>query len=117
MEAWRSMVLAMFEYRQGNDQAAWDWAQRSLAFPIHEASRDAVSYFVQAMAAWRMQRPTEARSLLQQGRQIVEARAKRPLVVADADGSGWFDWLDANIMLREARALIEQGSETPGPAR
>jgi serine/threonine protein kinase len=117
LEAWRSMVLAMFEYRQGNDQAAWDWAQRSLAFPIHEASRDAVSYFVQAMVDWRMQRPMEARFLLQKGRQIVEDRFKRPLVVADADGSGWFDWLDAKIMLREAQALIEQEAKTPAPVR
>jgi len=59
------------------------------------------------MADWRMQRPTEARFLLQKGRQIVEDRSKRPLLVADADGSGWFDWIDANIMLREAQALIE----------
>jgi len=117
LESWRCMVLAMFEYRQGNDQAAWDWAQRSLAFPIRETSRDAVSYFVQAMAIWRMERPTEARFLLQQGRQIVEERSKLPLVVSDADGSCWFDWFDANIMLREAQALIEQGPETRGPAR
>jgi hypothetical protein len=106
LEAWRSMVLAMFEYRQGHDQTAWDWAQRSLAFPTRVASRDAVSYFVQAMAAWRMQRPTEARFLLQQGRQIVEERSKLPIVVMDADGSGWFDWIDAHIMLREAESTI-----------
>jgi hypothetical protein len=117
LEAWRSMALAMFEYRLGNDQAAWDWAQRSLAYPFRESSRDAVSYFVQAMAAWRMQRPAEARFLLQQGRQIVEERAKLPLVVADADGSCWFDWFDANIMLRESQALVEQRPETNGPAR
>jgi hypothetical protein len=37
----------------------------------------------------------------------VEDRSKRPLVVADADGSDWFDWLNAQILLREAETLIE----------
>jgi serine/threonine protein kinase len=116
MEAWRSMVLGMFEYRRGNDQAAWNWSQRCLAFSIREASRDVAAYFVQAMAAWRMKRASEARFLLQQGRRIVKQRSARPLVGRDRDGSGWFDWFDAWILQREAETLIEPGNETNAPA-
>jgi hypothetical protein len=120
LEAWRSMVLGMVEYRRGDDQAAWDWSQRCLAFPVREASRDAAAYFVQAMAAWRMNRPSEARLLLQKGRQIVKERSARPLVTRDRDGSAWFDWFDAWILQREAGALIEPEAaarESGGPPR
>lgn len=107
LESWRSMVLGLLEYRRWHDKAAWDLSQRSLDFPARTASRDAAATLMQAMAAWRLKRATEARGKLQQARQTIEDRFKHPLVFNEADKGAWFDWLDARILLREATELIE----------
>jgi hypothetical protein len=75
-------------------------------FPSRTAARDSAACLVQAMAAWQMNRKDEARSLFQKERPIVEPKIAPPLTALDADYGGWFDWLDAHILLREAKALI-----------
>jgi serine/threonine protein kinase len=116
LESWRCMVLGLLEYRRGHDEAAWDLSRRSLAFPERTASRDAAATLVQAMAAWRMKRDTEARAKLRQARQTIEDRFGRPLILHEADKGAWFDWLDARILLREATALIDGDPASHSPA-
>jgi hypothetical protein len=107
------MVLGLLEYRRGNYEKAWLWSKRSLDFPARTAARDAAARIVQAMAAWQINRQTEARSLLQRERGIVETKILPPLRIVDRDAGFWFDWLDAHILLREAANLIQQPESTP----
>lgn len=37
----------------------------------------------------------------------MDAKVIPPLVALDADYGGWFDWLDAHILLSEATELID----------
>lgn len=110
--AWRSVSLALWEYRRGNYARAIEWGQRCLAYrESPNAPRTATVRTILAMCHHRLAQSEAAKGELAHGRVIVENKFKAPLDRGDPVQGFWFDWLFARILLREATALIE----TPAP--
>ena len=75
--------------------------------------RDAAAYLVLAMAQIKLKQEAAARIALDRGAEIVER--KLPKLDSGDLGVQWVDVVIANLLLREARALIKdngtQGTE------
>ncbi len=105
--AWRSISLALFEYRRGDYPKAAEWCRVCLDYPQDNAPRSATAYAILAMAYRQLGRPEEARSGLATSREIIQSRS------GSSPGRGtpvlgfWFDWALVRILLHEAGALIE----------
>jgi serine/threonine protein kinase len=112
LAAWRSVSLALMEYRRGNYVKAAEWSRRCLSYPEYNAPRAATARVILAMACQRLGQTGEARSELAQGRESIESRFKSSLDRGTGVQGFWFDWLFARILLREATELIEG---TPSP--
>jgi tetratricopeptide (TPR) repeat protein len=110
--AWRSVSLALWEYRQGNHARAVEWCQRCLNYPEYNAPRTATARIILAMSNYRLGGIAEARSELDQNRAIVENHFKSGLDRGTGVRGFWFDWVFARILLREAVPLIEGTSQT-----
>jgi serine/threonine protein kinase/tetratricopeptide (TPR) repeat protein len=107
------LVKGLAEYRAGQFASAIDWVSKSIGQPtLFRGPRpDAAAYLVMAMAQHQLQRPDEARATLAKGADIVDTKLlKRQNATLDEN---WLDWLVADILLREARALIEGPADTP----
>ena len=60
------------------------------------------------MARWQMKLPAEARAALARTKGILDI--KMPKVGSGDLSNGWYDWLIASILFREASGLIETAS-------
>ena len=107
--AWRSVSLALFEYRRGDYTKAANWCRRCLAYPEHNAPRSATAHVILAMSSWQMGQKSEAAAELSQGREMIEAKFKNQLDRGSGVQGFWFDWVFAKILLREAKGLIIAG--------
>jgi serine/threonine protein kinase len=105
--AWRSVSLALIEYRRGNFSKSIDWARRCLQYPEHNAPRTATAHIILAMSSQQMHLKEVARSELEQGRALVDAKFKGGLDRGTGIQGFWFDWVFARVLLREASAQIE----------
>jgi eukaryotic-like serine/threonine-protein kinase len=110
LAAWRSVSLALMEYRLGNYAKAAEWSRRCLSYSEYNAPRAATARVILAMACQRLGQTGEARSELAPSRESIESRFKSGMDRGTGVQGFWFDWLFARILLREATALIE---ETP----
>jgi serine/threonine protein kinase len=108
--AWRSVSLALLEYRRGNYQGAVEWCRRCLAYPQYNAPRTAAARAILAMSCHQLGRAGEARSELIGSREIIESKFRSGLDRGTPVQGFWFDWGLARILLREATALIEMPS-------
>jgi len=113
LAAWRSVSLALFEYRRGDYQKAAEWCRLCLAYPQDNAPRSATAYAILAMAYHQLGRAEDARSELATSRETVLSRSSSGLGRGTPVQGFWFDWALARILLREASALME----TPSRAR
>jgi serine/threonine protein kinase len=104
--AWRSVSLALFEYRRADYQKAANWCRRCLAYPEHNAPRSATAHVILAMSCWQMNQKDEARSELSQGEKMIEQKFLSGLDRGTGVQGFWFDWVFARILLKEARLLI-----------
>jgi serine/threonine protein kinase len=104
--AWRSVSLALIEYRRGNYAKAASWSRRCLAYPEHNAPRSATAHVILAMACAQMGQQLEAQSELRQGEEMIEAKFKGGLDRGTGVQGFWFDWVFARILLREARSFV-----------
>jgi hypothetical protein len=105
--AWRSVSLALLEYRRGDNLKAANWCRRCLAYPEHNAPRSATAHLILAMAEWRMNQHKDARDELNQGQEMIEAKFRSGLDRGTGVQGFWFDWVFARILLREARTLVQ----------
>jgi hypothetical protein len=105
--AWRSVSLALMEYRRGNFEKAADWCRQSLNYPENILPRTATARALLAMSEQKLGKTAEARSQLQEAREIVDNKFKSELDLGNPTQGFWFDWLFARILLNEATALIE----------
>jgi len=106
---WRTMSLALFEYRRGAYGRAEELCRMSLASPDNNAPRIATVRAIQAMALARLGRHEEARAELAQAGDVVDAKFRgRPDRGTPVQGF-WFDWAFARILVREARVLVAAG--------
>jgi eukaryotic-like serine/threonine-protein kinase len=107
LEAWKSISLALVEYRRGDYEKAADWGQRCLDYPEHNAPRTATAQVIRAMALHRLHREEEARAQLAAGRETIESTFTRDLDRGSGSEGFWFDWVFARILLREASAMMD----------
>ena len=106
---WSELAKSLAEYRQEHFVGAAEWAQKSLAAAGPLRSRDAAAYLVLAMAQMKLKQEPAARVALGQGAEMVEK--KLPKLDSGDLGFQWADVIIANLLLREARALIDGNSQ------
>jgi eukaryotic-like serine/threonine-protein kinase len=107
LAAWRSFSLALMDYRRGSFAEAVVWCERSLNFQNSNAPRGANVRLVLAMSHYRLGQVKQARAEFTEARQQVDSQFDRGLQVGNGADGFWFDWLFAQVLLREASSLIE----------
>jgi hypothetical protein len=100
--------LALMEYRRGNDAKAAEWCRRCLAFPEYNAPRIAFVRIILAMSCDHLGQTGDAASELDQASKAVEARFNDGLDSSNAGQYFWYDWIFARVLLREAKALLDE---------
>ena len=65
---------------------------------------------VLAMAQHQLKQTGEARATLAEG--LETAVTKLPKLESDDLGIDWYDWIIAQLLIREAKALIQPSPET-----
>ena len=105
--AWRSVSLALWEFRRANYPKAKEWCQRCLAYPEYNAPRTATARMILAMSYQQLGQTDQARAELAAGREPIESRFKGRMDGGTPVQGFWFDWAFARILLREATTLIE----------
>lgn len=100
LDAWRCNVLALWNYRRGDDARAILWATRALTLEDDERARQAYGLAVRALSLTRLGRANEARSDIERARGLVEANFSRPLEFNE--GGYWHDWIATRLLLAEA---------------
>ena len=111
---WRSMTLALMEYRRGNYDEAVNWGNRCLSAQSDSLDVTCVATVraILAMAYFQLGQAEQARSELAKSRELIAERSNTAFVIYQ-DGHGmWFDWFFGRILEREAATMIE----TPAPA-
>ncbi len=106
--AWRSMSLALYEYRRGNYARAVEWCERCLGYDEFNAPRHATAQIILAMSYHQLRRSDLADPALAPGREAVETKFKAGLERGTGTQGFWFDWVFARILLREATGLLAQ---------
>jgi serine/threonine protein kinase/uncharacterized protein HemY len=107
---------ALAEYRQGRFGSASEWASKALSQPeyawgwelVNDSKRVGAS-MVLAMSNYQLHQPDQARAAL--GRGLEFANKKLPKLERDDLSVHWPDWIFAQVLVREARALIEGGGK------
>jgi tetratricopeptide (TPR) repeat protein len=102
---WFELCKGLAEYRQEHFDGAAEWSQKALTKQSQPLERDACAYLVLAMAQMKAGRHSAARVAFRTGAEIVEK--KLPNLNSDDLGVQWVDVIIANILMREAKALIE----------
>ena len=113
LAAWRSVSLALMEYRRGDYARASDWCRRCLDYPEYNAPRAATARVILAMSCQHLGQTDEARSELNQARGMIDDKFKNGLDRGTGVQGFWFDWVFARILLREATALIRETALQP----
>jgi tetratricopeptide (TPR) repeat protein len=117
-EPWCQFTKGLAEYRRGHHGRAVEWMQKVLSIEgqmPHRLRRDAESCVILAMAKQQLGQGDQAREAL--ARAVAIAQKEVPtLQIADLTG-GWVDWLIAHILMREAKALIEESPKTGDQAK
>lgn len=109
---WFQFCKGLAEYRQGHFSAAQEWMRKVLARVQEGSTRDVGAYMVLAMAEHRSQQLDKARASLAAGFDL--ARKRLPGLGSGDLGDGWMDWVFAQALIREAKAMFEVG---PGPTQ
>lgn len=110
MVAWRCISVALMAYRQADASAADMWCQRCLNCSQEDSTRNAIAHVIRAMACQQKGETVQARSELETGRSLIESKLAGGLHKGSQSTGYWYNWLFAQILRREAEALIEQPS-------
>jgi hypothetical protein len=105
--AWRSLAVALLEYRRGDFAAAARWSEACLAYREDNAPRSATARLIRAMACHRLGRNAEAVAELADAQAMIEIRFKGGVARGSPVQGFWFDWVFARILAREAKGLID----------
>ena len=103
--AWRSLALALMEYRRGHYRQVVDWCDRSLDYENDLAARVASVQSLLAMTHMQLGESNQAWRELAKSRNTVEGTFARGLGAKRNWDGYWFDWLFARILLNEATSL------------
>jgi hypothetical protein len=102
---WCYFCKGFAEYRQRRFGNAVDWTDKSLAREGKRPPRDVQACMVLAMAKYQLNQLYEARAVFARGVQIADHNL--PKLKDGALDHRWINWLIAEALIREARALIE----------
>jgi hypothetical protein len=113
---WLQFAKGLNEYRHDRFGEAVVWMQKVLATAVPEPPsvpcRDVEAWMVLAMGQYQLKQVAEARVALAKGVAIEQTKLAK---LADGDlGTDWGDWVTAQALMSEAKALIEGGAETNG---
>jgi hypothetical protein len=109
---WATFAKGLAEYRVGHYAGAVDWLKRvppkaTGQFPWYLSAPGSA---VRAMARHQLTQTEEARTALGQARSILANKMPKPEKGERFDFYLWHDWLRAQILYREAEALIGVGN-------
>jgi serine/threonine protein kinase len=114
--AWRSLSLALFEYRCGRYDEAAKWSRRCLAYAEPNPPRTATARIILAMSCQALGHTEEARAELTQAREAIDGKFKTELDRGSPSQGFWFDWVFGRILLREASRSIPEAAQNIPPA-
>jgi hypothetical protein len=103
-----TVSLALMEYRRHEYAKAIEWCRRCLAYPEYNVPRIATAHIILALASHQLHQPKDGRAELAQGQELIDANFKSSL--AASPQGFWFDWIFAQVLSREAAALIQDSS-------
>jgi serine/threonine protein kinase len=103
---WAVIPASLWRYRIGDYQGALDYARGGFDGSDSTSSHNAAIRLIMAMAMDRLGYKNDARLQLDAARVAIEARLHGPPVPGDSRLGYWYDWLFADVLLREAGALI-----------
>jgi hypothetical protein len=109
LAAWRSVSMALMDYRSGDYVKSSEWCNRCLNYPDYIAPRTATAHVILAMDDQKLGKGEASRAELAQARQIIENRYKLPMDRGTPSQGFWFDWQFAHILLKEAITIIDGG--------
>jgi hypothetical protein len=109
--AYFHLVKALAEYRQGKFTSVEQLCRKGLTDQTVKPVTAVAAGAVRAMAQQQNNQLDEAKKTLAQAVEL--ARAKLPKLESGDLGEDWPEWLIAHILSREARALIEGGTNAP----
>ena len=105
---WQIMTIALYEYRIGDFEQAASWTRKSLRRRDNTPSRIAGSHIILGMALHQMGQHEIAESELAQGETMLKERLPEGISnvgdYGDARTGYWHDWMNAYILLEEARS-------------
>jgi serine/threonine protein kinase len=99
-----STTKALAEYRRGHFESASGWAKDAISKSADDPSRQASGWFIQALACARLQQIESAKTALARGNELVTQTSTNS---AQAPGTNWRYEIFAEVLGREAKALIE----------
>ena len=107
---WRTLAIALYEYRTGHPEQAVSWAQRSLNYPDDNPPYVAMDHLVSAMAHAELGHADRARKELTNGRNMIKNRrtgADEPILnLVNSDSGVWHDWVIGHLLLQQAEPLV-----------
>jgi len=113
----RQSCKALAEYRQGQFASAAEWALKALSQPDYCLDRElrkrahcrrVDACMLLAMSKYQLHQLDEARVALRRGLDIAEN--KLPKLESGDRGEFWDEWVFAQVLMREAMALMEGGA-------
>ncbi len=102
---WFQFCKGLAEYRQGHFASAVDWTQKALSRAVDIPELDVEAYMVLAMAQYRSDNAGEANAAFAKGVEIAERKLPK-LDSGGYLGDLWTDWIIAQVLMREAQALL-----------
>jgi serine/threonine protein kinase/tetratricopeptide (TPR) repeat protein len=106
LDRWYILTKGLAEYRLGEFAAAVNWLARTLGPQTRGVHIDASAFAVLAMAYHRLGEEDKAITALASGRRILDEKMPNPARGRYFQTDDWFDWLHAEILCREAEALL-----------
>jgi serine/threonine protein kinase len=107
--AWRSLSMALLEYRRGNYADAMRWSARCLGNAETNAPRSATARLITAMAHFQLGQGAEAQAELERVREVIAVKFEGVGDRGSPIRGFWFDWMFARVLLREASGLVGAG--------
>ncbi len=108
--AWQCYSLALWNHRRGDPAQVIHWGESSLRRSMASDSRVACVRLLLAMAQHRSGEAEEARKQLAEAARLIDRTLELSSEIASGKSDQWHDWMSAQILLKEAGAMI-------GPAK
>jgi len=103
---WDLIPGGLWRYRIGDYQGAIQYVDRGYDVRDTDSAHNATIRLIMAMSLARTGHLDEALSQLAAARNPIEAKFRGSLEVGDPRQGYWFDWVLAQVLLREATAVI-----------